>query len=85
VTPQSEDPQNSAAVSLLDTAWSANPTLGGTDLRRIPLAASIGAGYVFTFYDAPFVIPQSGGLCIVNAIAAGATVGSLTMYAYFNE
>jgi hypothetical protein len=85
VTPQSEDPGNAAAVTLLDTTWSANPTLGGTDLRSFPVPASIGAGLVWTWYDAPFVIPVSGGLCIVNGNATGATLGSFSIYAYFNE
>lgn len=85
VAPQAEDPGNAAAVTLLDTTWSTAPTLGAIDLRRWPLPNSVGAGIVWTWYDSPLVIPVSGGLAIVNAIAAGATLGSLTMYAYIGE
>lgn len=85
VIPQSEDPGNAAAVTLLDTTWSTNPTLAGTDHRRFPLAPAVGAGIVWTWFDKPFTIPAGTGLCIVNAAAAGATLGSLTMYAYLNE
>jgi hypothetical protein len=85
ITPQAEDSGNAAAVTLLDSVWSVAPTLAGTDLRRVPLPNAVGAGVVFTWYDSPLVIPVSGGLAIVNAIAAGATLGSLTTYAYFGE
>lgn len=85
VAPQSEDPGNAAAVTVLDTAATTAPTLAATDMRRVPLAAAVGAGIVWTWYDTPLVIPVSGALDVVNAIAAGATLGSLTMYAYFNE
>jgi hypothetical protein len=72
-------------VTLLDTTWSAAPTLAALDLRSVPLAAAIGAGIVYTWPDTPLVIPVSGGLVIANGNAAGATLGSLSMYAYFNE
>lgn len=85
ITPQAEDPGNAAAVTLLDTVWSVAPTLGAVDLRRWPLPNSVGAGIVWTWYDSPLVIPVSGGLAIVNAVAAGATLGSLDIYAYFGE
>jgi hypothetical protein len=85
VTPQPEDPGNAAAVTLLDTAATTAPTLAGTDLRRVPLSNAVGAGIVWTWYDSPLVIPVSGGLVVANATAAGATLGSLTVYAYFGE
>jgi hypothetical protein len=85
VTPQTEDPGNTAAVSLLDTTWTTPPTLAGTDMRRVPLPLSVGAGIVWTWGDTPLVIPGAAGLAVVNATAAGATLGTLTMYAYFGE
>lgn len=85
VTPQAEDPANAAAVTLLDTTWSSAPTLAAIDLRSFPVPSSIGAGIVWTWYDQPFVIPQSGGLCIANGNATGATLGSFSVYAYFTE
>lgn len=85
VVPQGEDPDVVAAVSLLDTAWSGNPTLAGTDLRNYAVPNTIGSGIVWTWYDQPFVIPKSGGLCIVNGNATGATLGTLTIYAVLSE
>lgn len=85
VTPQPEDPGNAPAVTLLDTTWSTAPTLAANDLRSFPVPASIGAGIVWTWYDKPLTIPISGGLCIVNLNATGATLGSFSIYAYFNE
>jgi hypothetical protein len=85
VTPQPEDPDVVAAVGLLDTTWSANPTLGGTDLRTYATPNSIGSGIVWTWADRPFVIPKSGGLCLVNGLAAGTTVGSFSIYVVYTE
>jgi hypothetical protein len=85
VVPQAEDPGNSAAVTLLDTAWTTPPTLGAVDLRSFPVPASIGAGLVWTWYDTPLVIPVSSGICIANGNLTGATVGSFSFYAYFGE
>lgn len=85
VTPQQEDPGVAASVSLLDTTWSANPTLAGTDMRQYATPNAIGSGIVWTWYDQPLVIPQSGGLCIVNGNASGTTLGNFVIYAVFGE
>lgn len=82
---QPEDPDIAAAATVLDTAWSVNPTLGGTDLRRFGTPGTIGSGIVWTWYDAPLVIPKSGGICVVNANAAGTTLGTLGMYCLIGE
>ena len=49
VTPQPEDPDITASTLVLDTAWSANPTLGGTDHRRFAIPTAIGSGIVWTW------------------------------------
>lgn len=84
VTPQGEDPDIVTAVGVLDTAWSSNPTLGSVDLRRYATPNSIGSGIVWTWYDRPLVIPKSGGLCLVNANASGATTGTMSIYAVYD-
>lgn len=85
VTPQPEDFETAAALSKLDTAWSVLPTLGGVDLRTYAVPNAIGSGIVWTWYDQPLVIPVSGGLCIVNGNATGATLGSFNVYATYSE
>jgi hypothetical protein len=85
VVPQPEDPGNAAALTVLDTAATTPPTLAAVDMRRVPLPNSVGAGIVWTWGDTPLVIPVSGGLVVANAAATGATLGSLTIYAYLGE
>jgi hypothetical protein len=85
VTPQAEDPSTPAAISKLDTTWSANPTLAGTDLRQYATPNAIGSGIVWTWYDKPFRIDTATGLCIVNGNATGTTLGTLVIYAVFDE
>jgi hypothetical protein len=80
VVPQAEDPDVPAAVSLLDTTWSANPTLGSVDLRNYTTPNAIGSGIVWTWYDQPFVIPKSGGLCIVNRNNPGTSRPEVTTF-----
>ncbi len=85
VTPQAEDPSTGASLTLLETTWSAAPTLAGTDHRRFAIPNSIGSGIVFTWYDRPFIIAAAGSLAIVNANASGTTTGTLSTYALIEE
>ena len=85
VTPQAEDPGVVAATALLETTWSAAPTLAAVDLRRFAIPNSIGSGIVWTWYDSPLVIPAGGSLVIVNGNAAGAALGTLSAYALVAE
>lgn len=85
IVPQAEDPDNVAALTRLDTAWSVAPTAAGVDLRRYATPNAIGSGIVWTFYDRPFRIPPAGGLLLINATSTGATVGSFNCYAVFSE
>jgi hypothetical protein len=84
VTPQTEDPDVAAASARLDTTWSANPTLGGTDLREYATPNAIGSGIVWTWYDKPLQINIASGICLVNGNATGATTGTLVIYAVFD-
>jgi hypothetical protein len=85
-TPMLNDPADGAASAGLETAWvTARPTVqGGSGLRgAVPLA--LGNGFLFDFSDAPLVVPVSAGLCIVNRIASGATVGTFGGWAEWDE
>lgn len=88
VTPQTEDPtQLVAAQARLDTTWSANPTLAGTDMREYATPNAIGSGIVWTWPDKPLPIgvgATSGGICIANGNAVGATLGTLVIYAIYD-
>lgn len=86
VTPQLESPLTaSAALARLDTTWSANPTLGGTDLRQYATPNAIGSGIVWTWYDRPLPVAVSTGIAVVNGNAPGTTVGSYDIYVIFDE
>lgn len=85
VTPQAEGALVTAATSRLDTAWSANPTAGGVDLRTYAVPNSIGSGIVWTWYDMPLILTVSTSILIINGNATGATLGSLGLYAVLDE
>ena len=85
VAPQAEESEVVEATALMETAWSAAPTLAAVDLRRFAIPNSIGSGIVWTWYDSPLVIPAGGSLVIVNGNAAGATLGTLSTYALVAE
>jgi hypothetical protein len=86
VAPEEQDPGGGAATVLLDTTWSANPTLVSTDLRRYATPQTIGSGIVWTWPDhRPLIVPVSSGLCVVNANATGATPGALVCTFVFEE
>lgn len=71
------------SLGTVDTAWSAAPTITTTAKLKVgPLPATIGAGWMFDFRDDPLPIQASttaGGLCLVNAVATGATVGAFAI------
>jgi len=82
----SHDAADGTAATGLETAWATTrPTVTGGSPRRgfVPLA--VGNGFLFDFRDAPLVIPVSAGLCVVNLIASGATVGTFGGYAEWDE
>lgn len=85
-TPFMHDAADGAATGGLETAWAtARPTVTGGSPRRgfVPLA--LGNGFLFDFRDAPLLVPLSGGLCVVNRVASGATLGAFGGYAEWDE
>lgn len=83
---QEAEPTSSAdaATAVLETTWSAAPTLAAVDLRRLAAAAAIGPGPLWT-WDRGLLIPPGASLLIVNANATGATTGTLGIYAHIEE
>jgi hypothetical protein len=80
------DPADGASTVTLDTVWSAAPTFTTTGpfLRGMGLPVTAGSGIIWTFPD-PLIVAVSSGLCIANAVASGATLGSMTCYVNWQE
>jgi hypothetical protein len=67
-------------------SWRLNrPTAAATDMRVYATPNAIGSGIVWTWYDRPLRIPAATGLILINANAAGATLGSFNFYALVQE
>jgi hypothetical protein len=80
------DTGDGTSSGVLETAWvTTRPTVTGNAFRRgfVPLA--VGNGFLFDFRDSPIVIPLSAGLCLVNRIASGATLGAFGGYIEWDE
>lgn len=74
VVPVPHDPGDGASPTVVETAWSAAPTIStNVPLRRITLPATVGAGFVWQFYDKPIIIATSAGL-ILWALSTTANV-----------
>lgn len=87
-TAEEEDPGGPAPVSVLDTTWSAVPTVSATNMRLYATPVTAGSGIVWTWPDhRPLIVPNNvaSGLCIVNTIAAGTALGSFNIYFVFEE
>lgn len=85
-TADEQDPGGGAPTALLDTTWSANPTLAANDMRKYATTNTLGSGIVWTWPDhRPLIVPVSSGVTIVNALAAGAVLGSFNIYCVFEE
>lgn len=88
VTAEEEDPGGPAAITVLDTAWSVQPTVSATNMRLYATPITAGSGIVWTWPDhRPLIIPNAAasGLVIVNTIATGTTPGSFNIYCVFEE
>ena len=68
VVPQAEEPGDSAATSVVGTAWSGAPASTAVPLRRIALPANIGAGFIWSFGGAGLIIPVSSSLVMMNRL-----------------
>lgn len=86
-TAEEQDPGGGAATAVLDTTWSSAPTFSATvDLRRYATPITAGSGIVWTWPDhRPLILPVSSGLVLVNANAAGATLGTFNLAVIFEE
>jgi hypothetical protein len=81
-----QDPGGGAPTALLDTAWSANPTLAAVSMRLYGTPNTIGSGIVWTWPDhRPLIVPISNGIVIVNNVATGAALGSFNCSIVFEE
>jgi hypothetical protein len=60
-----EDPADATSECDTAIAWSAEPTLASSDLRRISLPATIGTGIIWTF-PRGLVLDVSKSLVVVN-------------------
>jgi hypothetical protein len=73
------DPLTGASTSQFDTAWSGQPTIGSTNMRRILLNAA-GQGIIWTWDDTdPLVVSAASGLCLVNRGGGAAAIQSINM------
>jgi hypothetical protein len=82
------DTADSAAKGTLDSAFSVAPTFTtGNKMDVGPMAVTAGGGWVFDFRDSPLVIPDltTAGIVIVNANASGATTGTFSCAAQWQE
>jgi hypothetical protein len=77
---QASDPADTAANGNVDGAtWATPPTITAANKIDVGGAGTTpGGAFLWTFYDKPLVVPTgaANGVGIVNANAAGATVGS---------
>lgn len=85
---QAHEPSETAANGTFDSVFSVQPTFSTTNrMGQAGLAVTAGGQIIWTFYDAPIVIAASAssGLVIANANASGATTGTFTAYARWEE
>lgn len=85
---QPSDPADTAAIGALAYTYTAQPTFSSTNrLVQGGLATTAGGWLVWSFYDDPIIVPATAtdGLVIVNANAAGTTLGTFTAYVKWRE
>lgn len=85
---QPNDPGETAAAGTFDCTWSSAPTFSTSLFQRMGgLGTTAGGMLIWTFYDAPLVVPASTsqGICISNANASGSTTGTFFAYASWDE
>lgn len=86
VTAEEQDPGGGSATAVLDTTWSAAPTVSATKMRLYATPLTVGSGIVWTWPDhRPLIIPISSGICIVNASNPGTIAGTYNVYFIFEE
>lgn len=84
--PMLTDAADGAASGTLETAWATTrPTVTGGSAVRGGVPLALGNGFIFDFSDAPLVVPMSAGVCLINRIASGATVGTFGGWVEWEE
>lgn len=85
-TAASSDPAEGVSPTGLETAWAtARPTVTGGSFRRTFVPLAIGNGVIWDFTNRPLIVPLSGGLCVVNLNASGATLGQFGGYVVWED
>jgi hypothetical protein len=80
------DFDNATPVGVLETAWATTrPTLTGTRFARELIPLTIGAGFIWDFGPQGILIPVSGGMCLEQITASGATLGTLNGFVHWDE
>lgn len=74
---QAWDSSDTAAVTSIDSAWSAAPTIGSIYLRRQVIPATIGQGPSWVF-PSGLILPASGGIALWNYGASAGSALSVT-------
>jgi hypothetical protein len=73
------DPLTGASTAQFDSAWSGQPTISATNMRRILLNAA-GQGIIWTWDDTdPLVVSAGAGLALVNRAGTTAAILSVNM------
>lgn len=87
---QALDPGDPASIGTMDVCGTgaSQPTFSTTNLLQTGgLAVTAGGVFIWTFYDAPLVVPATAGngLVIANVNASGATTGTFTASVLWEE
>jgi hypothetical protein len=83
---QQLNPVDAAGSSVIDTAWSAAPTITATNrLRRFALPATIGAGLIWVFQAGLWVRNATATDIIVIWNEGGSAGSALNMYVEWEE
>lgn len=89
LTGQPFDTSDAAGTGILESAWSAAPTINTTYVRMMGLPVTAGNGFIWTFpNDGEMIIGGAAAaqaLQITNANASGATTGSFSCYIVWEE
>jgi hypothetical protein len=84
--PAAADPADGTPGSVFETAWATlRPTLTGLLLMRAQMPVTLASALLLDFSVRPIVIPVSGGLCLTQVNAGGATGTTLGGWAEIEE
>lgn len=69
------DPSDTPSTATVDSAFSVQPTVSGSYMRRAHVAATIGAGFVWTWWSHPtgLMIAANAGIAVVVPTAVAGT------------